>query len=372
MPETFDVVFRGGGIKGIAFVGALARLSADKHTTRRLVGTSAGAIFATAWAAGYTPDEMKKRVTERKAGKLIFASFLEDPRRPDPIPEVVWKPLAGSAEASMRRMVKLFPKVKPERAEGWGAKSLALTMGGAVADDRAFREWMADILQAKDVEPRAPFKEFHARINKSRPQQLSLIAADITGQRVLILNERTAPDLPILEAVRMSMSIPFVWKEVVWRVTWGKYRGQDVSDHQIVDGGLLSNFPMRYVLDPYYEKEMNELGPPPGAGKAWPVGLLLDGTKPAPDLPLGRESDHMAESVPAVRLGSKLLDTMLDAWDKDALRQYIPEGKEDRYICRIGTKGVGALEFDMTDERVAAVLNSGHCAMAEFLERRAK
>ena len=56
-----------------------------------------------------------------------------------------------------------------------------------------------------------------------------------------------------------------------------------------------------------------------------------------------------ARNVPAVRLGSKILDTMLDAWDKDALRQHVPEGKEDRYICRIGTKGVGSLEFEMTD-----------------------
>ena len=179
---------------------------------------------------------------------------------------------------------------------------------------------MADILRAKDVDPKTPLKDFHKTINKPRPQQLNLIAADITGQQVLVLNERTAPNLPILEAVRMSMSIPFVWKEVIWRANWGMYRGGDMTDHQIVDGGLLSNFPMRYILDPYFEKEINELGPPPGGGKALPVGLLLDGTKPAPDLPLGRESDHMLENVPAVRLGSKILDTMLDAWDKDALR----------------------------------------------------
>jgi len=370
MPETFDVVFRGGGIKGIAFVGALDRLTADKHTTRRLIGTSAGAIFSTAWAAGYSPAEMKKRVTERIDGKLVFACFLEDAFRPPQVAPLVWKPLAGSADAVVKQAAKRFNKVKQERSEGWGGKSLGLLFGGATADDAAFREWMSDLLRAKDVDPKTSLKDFHALMNKSRPQQLTLIAADITGQQVLVLNERTAPDLPIIEAVRMSMSIPFVWKEVVWRANWGKYRGRDITDHQIVDGGLLSNFPMRYILDPYFEKESCEIGPPPGGGKAWPVGLLLDGTKPAPDLPLGRESDQMLENVPAVRLGSKILDTMLDAWDKDALRQHVPEGKADHYICRIGTKGIGALDFDMTDERVAAVVNSGHCAMAEFLERR--
>ena len=369
MAEKFDVVFRGGGIKGIAFVGALARLVADGHTTRRLIGTSAGAIFSTAWAAGYTPAEMKRRVTERRDGKLVFASFMEDSHRPAPISPILWKPLDASADALVKRGVKLLGK-KPDRAEGWGGKILAVTLDGAVADDMAFRIWMADLLKAKDVDPRTSLKDFYTRLNKARPQQLTLIAADITGQQVLILNERTAPDLPILEAVRMSMSIPFVWKEVTWRPQWGNYRGLDITDHQAVDGGLLSNFPMRYILDPYFEKESCEIGPAPGGGKAAPVGLLLDGTKPAPDLPEGRESDNLLDGVPAVRLASRILDTLLDAWDKDALRQHIPEGKTDHYVCRIGTKGIGALDFDMTDDRVAAVINSGHCAMAEFLERR--
>src|SRR4051812_43924932 len=125
MPEVFDLVFRGGGIKGIAFLGALERMYQQKFTTRRLIGTSAGAIFATGWAAGYTPAEIKERVTERKDGKLIFASFIETPRRPDPISEVVWKPLAATADNSIKRALKFLPKLDPENAVGWGAKSLA-------------------------------------------------------------------------------------------------------------------------------------------------------------------------------------------------------------------------------------------------------
>ena len=82
-----------------------------------MIGTSAGAIFATGWAAGYTPEEIKAKVTDRKDGKLIFASFLGTPRRPDPIPELIWKPLANTADGSVKRVIKLFPKVSPERVE---------------------------------------------------------------------------------------------------------------------------------------------------------------------------------------------------------------------------------------------------------------
>ena len=49
----FDMVFEGGGAKGMAFVGALRTLEDNKHTSGRLVGTSAGAISATLIAAGY-------------------------------------------------------------------------------------------------------------------------------------------------------------------------------------------------------------------------------------------------------------------------------------------------------------------------------
>jgi predicted acylesterase/phospholipase RssA len=370
MPETFDLVFRGGGIKGIAFTGALQKFVDAKHQSRRLIGTSAGAIFATGWAAGYSPADIRDRVIQRKDGKLIFASFLGSAMRPEQIPELLWKPIAATADNSLKRVIKFFPRINPDRAEGWGAKSLSLVLGAAVSDDASFRDWMADVLKAKGFEPRITLADFHSKINKARPQQLSLVAADITGQEVLVLNDRTAPALPVLEAVRMSMGIPFVWREVLWQDAWGKYRGRDLAGHSIVDGGLLSNFPMRYFLDPTFAKESGVLGPPPGGGEAPTLGLLLDGTRPMPDLPDAKEPDTLVESLPVVRLASRLLDAVLDTWDKDAMKQLIPEGKEDRYICRIATKGIGALEFDMPEERVKALINSGLCAMTEFLEKR--
>lgn len=369
MPETFDVVFRGGGIKGIAFVGALEKLSAARHTTRRLIGTSAGAIFATSWAAGYTPDELKTLATERTDGKLAFAKFMGTARRPDPIPELVWRPLVATSDASIKRAVKLLPKLEPEKAEGWGGKSLALTLGGAVYDDAPFRSWMGRVLKDKGFDPAITLKDFTARIGKDRPKQLTLVATDLTAQEIRLLNARTAPDLPVLDAVRMSMGIPFVWKEVVWKEAWGKYRGQEMTGHLLVDGGVLSNFPMRYFLDSTFAKESGPIGPPP-AGDAPTVGLLLDGTKSPPDLPAEEESKALIESMPIVRTASRLLDTMLDAWDKDAMRQLIPEGLESRHVCRIPTKGIGALEFDMSDDRVKALINAGRCAMTEYLEGR--
>ena len=50
---------------------------------------------------------------------------------------------------------------------------------------------------------------------------------------VVGLNHRTAPDVPVAMAVRMSMSIPFVWREVVWQKEWGTYCGIDKTARRL-------------------------------------------------------------------------------------------------------------------------------------------
>ena len=52
----YDLVFEGGGAKGMVFVGALHVFEAQGHTYGRLLGTSAGAITATLLAAGLPAD----------------------------------------------------------------------------------------------------------------------------------------------------------------------------------------------------------------------------------------------------------------------------------------------------------------------------
>lgn len=49
---------KGGGVKGLAYVGALSVLTSH-YTFHRYVGTSAGAIAAILLAAGFTPDELE-------------------------------------------------------------------------------------------------------------------------------------------------------------------------------------------------------------------------------------------------------------------------------------------------------------------------
>ncbi len=68
-----------------------------------------------------------------------------------------------------------------------------------------------------------------AEFHRATRVDLSLTASDVTNGRLHILNHRTAPDVPVVWAARMSMSVPLLWQEVVWREAWGGYRFSDYT-----------------------------------------------------------------------------------------------------------------------------------------------
>lgn len=57
--RRLDGVFEGGGVKGIALVGALEEIEQAGYHFVNVAGTSAGAIVATLVAAGYSAAELK-------------------------------------------------------------------------------------------------------------------------------------------------------------------------------------------------------------------------------------------------------------------------------------------------------------------------
>ena len=72
-PEKVDLVLEGGGVKGIALVGAISVLSERGVPIHRVAGSSAGAIVGSLVAAGMKVETMKDVVD-----KIPYASF-KDP-----------------------------------------------------------------------------------------------------------------------------------------------------------------------------------------------------------------------------------------------------------------------------------------------------
>lgn len=65
------IALGGGGARGFAHVGVLRRLEKEGFRIRAVAGTSAGGIVASAYAAGYTPDEIEAIFEKIDQSKLF-------------------------------------------------------------------------------------------------------------------------------------------------------------------------------------------------------------------------------------------------------------------------------------------------------------
>jgi predicted acylesterase/phospholipase RssA len=352
---VFDVVFEGGGAKGSAFVGALTALQEQGHTTRRLIGTSAGAITAALVAAGYTPAEMLAAVNEKLNGAPRFASFMDHPSSDDFSAEV-----RQNSETMRALQLAHLPAIADRVMLDALLKSPVypqlfsfIECGGFFAGVK-FVEWLVEKLAAKGVAASDTLATFFAK----KGVDLSVVASDTTDMEMLVLNHRTAPEIPLAWAVRMSMSIPFVWREVVWQESWGQYRGRAKAGNIIVDGGVLSNFPIRLIAEPAPEF-MGDTDP----NAALNLGLLLDEKCGIPGLNVTLPPKPL-EQLRVVQRISRLMDTMMQAQDNDQMRRHASE------ICRLPVKGCGTTEFNMADQKLGLLVQAGHNALTDHLKTR--
>jgi NTE family protein len=366
----YDLVFEGGGAKGMVFVGACEEFFGRGHTFDRLLGTSAGAITAILLAAGYTPKEMLEALVEREGGKSVFTGFMGPP------PPFTDEEIATSATQRLLDGVdftfvpnilekSLHEKlIKALAASGTFRHVLALVERGGWFAAGRFVSWLSTKLDSGPWKNEGT-REFSGMTLEqffvATGVELSVVASDTTDESILVLNHRTAPDCPIVWAVRMSMSIPLVWDEVIWQANWGKYLGRDLAGHAIVDGGLLSNFPIELFISdaPQVTKLM-------GPKKDNPVlGLLIDEKLPV-TLTKGifvRFNIKPGELQTVQRL-RRLVDTATGAHDKMVIDEY------NHLVARLPAQGYGTTEFDMSDERRDALVAAGRLAMAGYLDER--
>ena len=307
-----DLVFEGGGVKGIGLAGAYAALEQNNYTRKSVAGTSAGAITAALVAAGYTSAELDEIILN-----LPFASFKD------------------------RSFLDKLP--------GGRAASVLFDLG--IYEGKVFQEWIADLLAKKGK------TKFGHLVNEDAEDPdgrwcLRVIASDVSHRRMLIL-PNDAPhlgvdpdEMDIAYAVRMSMSIPVFFEPI-------KHKNPKTGDtHLIVDGGMLSNFPV-WLFD------CKDRDP------RWPTfGLML--VEPEPKKPIGHRiqgEDHGIERSSMLDFVKSMALTMMAAHD----RMYLDQATYARTVP-IPTLGVGTTDFEIKRDRVQALYQSGHKAATDFLK----
>ncbi len=360
MSKRVDLVFEGGGAKGVALSGALAALVERGFSPGRLVGTSAGAITATNVSIGYSALEMRDGSLEKLPnGKSVYTSFSDGaPTLSDTellsteLGQALGRlPMPFVHDKAALLVLRTLDKVPGLRSV------LALAEQGGLHKGDAFLAWMQRMFKDKGLDPGMTFAQHHALTGVD----LSHVVTDTTAQCMCVFNHRTTPLLPVVWGVRMSMSIPMFWREVIWRSEWGSYMGQDISGHAMVDGGVVSNFALRLFSEPGNEEVVAWMGS--GHVPARVLGLYLDASLPMAEYLV---PEHRGLHSPLMARIDTLIDTMMNASDNSAIHTH-PE-----LVCRLPVKGVGSTQFDLPDAGYKALYDSAHAAMLTYLDEGEK
>lgn len=219
--DEADLVLDGGGVRAIAFAGALE--AAEEMGVERwvdIVGSSAGALVAVLLAAGYRPPDISR--------------LLLDTNHVD-----VFRWRAGGLMTRLGRSWSNSGTVSPKR----------------------LRAWLEQLLERSPLgTPKPTFGELAARqgsrgASTTSRHRLRIIVSDLTAARMIVLpddvedyeddqcNSLVGDDFPVVDAVLMSMCVPIWFKPVELR--------RNGAIHYMVDGGLLSNFPVWLFDAPY-------------------------------------------------------------------------------------------------------------------------
>jgi NTE family protein len=213
LTDEADVVLDGGGVRCIAFAGALE--AAERAGINRWVhvaGSSAGALPAALLAAGYHPHEISEALLTPSGEKLF-----------------TWR--AGGLPGRVTRLWRNDGLVATKYLRIWLEQRFAQSPLGKP------NPTFGDLIRADAAD--------HSAQTRYR---LRLIVSDVTAARMVVLPEGLAdyetpagePLVPeefsLVEAVLMSMSVPFWFAPSILH--------RDGAPHQILDGGLLSNFPI--------------------------------------------------------------------------------------------------------------------------------
>jgi NTE family protein len=323
MPYHFrNLVFEGGGVKGIAYVGAMEVLGRRRILAdiARVGGTSAGAINATLFALGYTNPQ-----TRRLLEQLDFNNFLDDE----------WGVVRDS-----RRLLSDFGWYKGDYFRSWTGRLIDKKLGSSTASFRDLQE-------------------------AGRPD-LYVYGTNLSTKFGEVFSIEHTPDMPIADAVRISMSIPLFFAAV-----------RNPRNEVYVDGGLLNNYPvklfdrLKYIdtgeqgvaarQTDYYRRENRKFlrrhpDSSPYVYNRQTLGMRLDTRQEIAAFrdgnePVRRTIDDFFD------YGKALLGTVLEAQGAQHLH-----GDDWQRTVYIDTLDVATTDFDLSDKKKLALVASGRAS----------
>ncbi len=222
-----NLVFSGGGILGIAYLGALDYLYKTHliEPIEKVAGTSAGAITACLSCFNLSFKDLSHSLLS-----LDYKQILDKDDTPEAPRELTL--------ALKEQFNKLFDNVdcvfRLIKKYGWYSSQY-------------FYDWMkVQINEQFDSSKKAPpytFADFHnTSIHKNkRPfKDLYIIGTNVSNSTSIVFSFDTTPNMEVAEAVRISMSVPLLFESI----TSDCISRNNQPPHVFIDGGMLYNYPI--------------------------------------------------------------------------------------------------------------------------------
>jgi NTE family protein len=273
------IVLSGGGVKGIALLGALKAL--DDHdlltNVKTYVGSSVGALLGALMCVGYSPEELYN----------VMSSI--NPYE--------------------------FKSIEPMKL---------LTHFGIDSGEKIVK-FLCTMIRIKTGNQNITFQELFDKCGMT----LIVTGTCIESGQVKYFSRHSTPNVGICNAVRLSISIPFLFSAV-------RYRGRTY-----VDGGLLNNFPIDALND-----QENVLG------------IRLSSSDCKDD---DGSDTRPVSSLEQFAIG--LVTCVIDEIQK--LRFQNSSHRED--VIFIDTGDISAIQFDLSAERRRELFDLGQAAVDGYL-----
>ncbi len=304
-----NLVFEGGGVKGIAYCGALQILEKKKilQQIERFAGTSAGAITASFLAVGLTVKEIEELLWKTNFEKFKDEGFF------------------------IKNIFQVFRKY------GWFKGD-------------AFQKWFEDAI-SKKVDRKITFKEL-----KLRGKELYIVGTNLDKSTSVIFSSETFPEMQVSKALRISMSIPLFFKSVRF------------DNNTFIDGGVYYNYPINlFDNEKYLFNQLNCSSAPYDKRKGAvynkeTLGLRVDSIEEI-SLNLGK-IDAVEKRISSIK---DYLISIIEGLTEMANRAHLHKNDWHRTIY-IENPGVKTTDFNLASKQKSLLVKKGKLGASNYFK----
>lgn len=177
----------GGGFKFFYLYGAIKYLDEINilQNITEYIGVSAGGLLSTMFSIGYTPKDIELFILEFNFEKLLdpHLDYLLDKK--------------GLDNGEIKKVL------------------------------------IQQFLMKRDINPDITFKQLYELTNK----KVSFMAANLTLNKLEILNYETYPDMKVWKGLLITTALPFLYEPIIH------------NEQFLVDGGIFDNYPIQLFKD---------------------------------------------------------------------------------------------------------------------------